>query len=264
LDQIAPVARIVAVTQIKVVTGCHERSILDRSRANKEKYEQHHRRWQLWPTNLKAQINPLVTLFTRRLQRATERMRWVDQYISRPVQLIVGVWSILFVLSRFKHAYAGYSAALVRLPSDLQCKKDCEQAHWRISDPKHCAEFDAIDAWTPYWSALDSVVDNTWMCGFVPCTTVLDSAVHSLGAFGVYLVFGGVLAAVAGTVLYVLLTRIAAHGVDLSYNRIGGGSGSGTKLAIESEQPRRRIVSVNKFEKMGRLTWNNDDDDDNG
>ena len=150
-----------------------------------------------------------------------KRMTIIDRYLGRTAQIVIGIWVFMFVVTRIKYGYAGYVAAQVKLPADLLCKKDCdEKPHWRRSNPEVCDELDSVSSWTPYSKGIDSAFEHIYLCGVVECSAVLDSATHSLGWFGAYLVFGGVLAAICGVFLYVILTRLLVHAGRIEYQKL--------------------------------------------
>jgi len=171
-------------------------------------------------------------------------MTIIDRYLGRTAQIVIGVWLFMFIVTRIKYGYAGYVAAQIKLPADLLCKKDCDdKPHWRISNHEVCEELDSVSTWTPYSKGIDAAFEHIYLCGVVECSAVLESATHALGWFGAYFVFGGVMAAICGVFLYVILTRMLKHAGNL-----GELPQAATQLlndgVCEPDRSRRKIVSV--------------------
>jgi hypothetical protein len=178
-------------------------------------------------------------------------MQSVDRLFSRPAQIVIGTFLLLFIATRAKHAYSGYALAVAKLPYQMKCKKDCEATHWRISDPVHCAEFDVVGEWTPWWAAVDTVASNTWG----EFEYLAGSMFHSLAALSMYLVFGLVLGSVAVAFLYVIMTRVLAHSAQIESlrpaNMIEQGNYGVARKTLQSRFP----------DPQRRVTWTDGDDD---
>ena len=132
----------------------------------------------------------------------------LDRYLSRPLQLVFGVWMVFFVMMRVKYIIQGYNVSSEKFPARWKGHQQCmnDPGH-RIAFPNDCSDLDSISYFSPYWDGLDNAWRNTYFCGVVECSTIFDHAFQSLASLGIYFAAASILTVICGAFLYVILSR---------------------------------------------------------
>jgi hypothetical protein len=132
----------------------------------------------------------------------------IGNIFSHPIRLVFAIWMFVFAATRIQHGIEGYTAAMKTFQADLKGAQKClvDPDH-RITFSARCEELDSFTSFSPYWSGLKRMRDNTSLCGFDDCGKLMDNWGHALGTIGAMTLFGGVLATICGVILYVVFTR---------------------------------------------------------
>lgn len=132
----------------------------------------------------------------------------LDRYISRPLQIVLGIWLVFFIVMRIIYIHEGYSESSQKFAARWEGHRDCmNKPGHRIAFPKDCQDLDSLSYYSPYWDGINNAWRKTYFCGVVECSTLFDHGMQSLSSLGVYFAAASVLTVLCGAFLYVILSR---------------------------------------------------------
>lgn len=140
---------------------------------------------------------------------------FLDQYISRPIQAVIGLMLFILFSTHVIFFINGFTAALATYPADAKGRLRCmTETDHRITFAEKCAELDSLTMFTPVLKGFSAVASKTYLTfgGFT------DALWYSLKTGGTYLLFVGVLLMAVGFVMHFMMGKMLEQVTAISAN----------------------------------------------